>query len=205
MVAALVGGCADVPLEGAPGQAPSSTPVPSTTPSEPDPSTTLTPGVKPPSAALVTRTFPAKLKNGKPPLFIVITFDGAGDLPLWAHWRAVAKQVNARMTFFLSGPYLYPQARRTDYKPPYKRPGASDIGWGDTDKVTRRAAVLRQAIAEGHEIGTHANGHFCGKDGVNRWTAAQWASELSAFDWMVRTGPTVATGKTLAPPSTRAR
>lgn len=66
--------------------------------------------------------------------------------------------------------------------------------------MLRRAAVLRQAIAEGHEIGTHANGHFCGKDGVDRWTAAQWTGELSAFDSMVRTGPTLAAGKTLAPP-----
>ena len=194
-MAALVGGCADVPLEGAPGQNP-----PSTTPDEPDPSTTLTPGVKAPGAAPVTRTFPAKLKNGKPPLFVVISFDGAGDLTLWSQWRSVAKQVNARMTFFLSGPYLYPQAHKTDYKPPFKKPGSSDIGWGDPDKVMRRAAVLRQAIAEGHEIGTHANGHFCGKDGIGRWTAAQWTSELSSFDSMVRTGPSLAANKTLAPP-----
>jgi hypothetical protein len=156
--------------------------------------------VKPPGAAPVTRRFPAKLKNGKPPLFVVISFDGAGDLTLWSQWRSLAKQVDARMTFFLSGPYLYPQEHRADYKPPYKKPGSSDIGWGDTDKVLRRAAVLRQAIAEGHEIGTHANGHFCGKDGIARWTGAQWTGELNAFDLMVRTGPTLAAGKTLAPP-----
>jgi hypothetical protein len=131
---------------------------------------------------------------------VVVSFDGAGDLPLWAHWRKVAKQVDARMTFFLSGPYVYPEARRTNYKPPYKKPGASDIGWADPDKVLRRAAVLRQAIAEGHEIGTHANGHFCGKDGVGRWTAAQWTAELTAFDAMVKNGPTLAAGKTLAAP-----
>jgi hypothetical protein len=217
VVAALVSGCADVPLDGAgPGEnptkapsrttpshtlstsnSPRKTPTPSVTP---DPSTTLTPGVKAPAAAPVTRRFPATLRNGKPPLFVVISFDGAGDLPLWAHWRSIAKQVNARMTFFLSGPYLYPQADKTDYKPPYKEPGSSDIGWGDPDKVMRRAVVLRQAIAEGHEIGTHANGHFCGKDGIGRWTAAQWTNELHAFDSMVRTGPTLAAGKTLAPP-----
>jgi hypothetical protein len=220
-MAALVSGCADVPLEGAgPGVNPTKPPgttgsshSPSTTPSTspshspsvtpsptPDPSTTLTPGVQAPAAAPVTRRFPAKLRNGKPPLFVVISFDGAGDLPLWAHWRSIAKQVNARMTFFLSGPYLYPQSRKTNYKPPYKKPGASDIGWGDPDKVQRRAVVLRQAIAEGHEIGTHANGHFCGKDGIDRWTGPQWTNELTAFDAMVRNGPTLAAGKTLAPP-----
>ncbi|WP_328328064.1 hypothetical protein OHA70_02560 [Kribbella sp. NBC_00382] len=214
VMAALVGGCADVPLEGAgPGENPTKPPStghpPSKTPSKPpsktpsatpDPSTTLTPGVKAPAAAPVTRRFPKTLRNGKPPLFVVISFDGAGDLPLWAHWRSIAKQVNARMTFFLSGPYLYPQSRKTNYKPPYKKPGASDIGWGDPDKIQRRAVVLRQAIAEGHEIGTHANGHFCGKDGIDRWTGPQWTNELTAFDAMVRNGPSLAAGKTLAPP-----
>jgi hypothetical protein len=197
VAAALVGGCADVPLEGSAQPStstPSYTPTPTPALSKPDPSTTLTHAGKPPNAAPVTRQFPAKLKNGKPPLFVVVSFDGAGDLPLWAHWRKIAKQVDARMTFFLSGPYVYPQDRRTDYKPPYQKPGASDIGWGDAAKVTARAVVLRQAI------GTHANGHFCGKTGVDRWTAAQWTGELSAFDWMVRTGPSLAAGKTLAPP-----
>ncbi len=152
------------------------------------------------NAARVTRTFPAKLANGKPPLFVVVSFDGAGDLTLWSHWRQIAKQVNARMTFFLSGPYLYPGSHRADYKPPGKSPGASEIGWGDPAKVVRRTAVLRQAIAEGHEIGTHANGHFCGKTGIGGWNATQWNDELKAFDLMVANGPTLAAGKPLAAP-----
>ena len=55
-------------------------------------------------------------------------------------------------------------------------------------KVPRGPTILRQAIAEGHEIGTHVNGHFCGK-GVGDVDAAQWTDELNAFDQMVRTGP----------------
>lgn len=153
-----------------------------------------------PAAAPVLRSFPGRLPDGKPPLFVVVSFDGAGDLTLWARWRAVAKQVNARMTFFLSGPYLYPGDHRTDYKPPYRKPGASEIGWGDPANVLGRTKVLREAIAEGHEIGTHANGHFCGANGIGRWTAAQWTAELSAFDRMVRTGPSLAAGKTVQPP-----
>ena len=148
----------------------------------------------------MTRPFPGRLPSGKPPLFVVVSFDGAGDLMLWARWRAVAKRVNARMTFFLSGPYLYPEEHRTDYKPPYRKPGASDIGWSDPGNVLARTTVLRAAIAEGHEIGTHANGHFCGATGIGKWTTAQWTAELGAFDRMVRTGPTLAAGKTVAPP-----
>lgn len=159
-----------------------------------------TPTGKLPAAAPVLRSYPGRLPNGKPPLFVVVSFDGAGDLALWARWRAVAKQVNARMTFFLSGPYLYPGDRRTDYTPPYKKPGASDIGWGDTADILARTKVLREAIAEGHEIGTHANGHFCGATGIGRWTTAQWTAELGAFDRMVRTGPALAAGKAVEPP-----
>lgn len=202
VLAALTAGCADVPLEGAPS--PSSTRTKSTPTHSPShgPSTPPAPPRGPhlPAAAPVTRSFPGRLPSGKPPLFVVISFDGAGDLALWARWRAVARQVNARMTFFLSGPYLYPEDHRANYKPPYHRPGASEIGWGDPSTVLARTTVLRQAIAEGHEIGTHANGHFCGKTGIGRWTTAQWTAELSAFDQMVRTGPTLAAGKTVAPP-----
>ncbi|WP_329002638.1 hypothetical protein OHA18_05730 [Kribbella sp. NBC_00709] len=218
VVAAVLAGCADVPLEGAPSPGRSTAPKPPagtpskpgapspspTKPSTPSPSpskpSTPVPGQKLPAAAPVLRSFPGRLPNGKPPLFVVVSFDGAGDLALWARWRAVAKQVNARMTFFLSGPYLYPGNHRTDYKPPYRQPGASEIGWGDAANVLGRTKVLREAIAEGHEIGTHANGHFCGTNGIGRWTTAQWTAELSAFDQMVRTGPTLAAGKTVAPP-----
>ena len=204
VVAAVLAGCADVPLEGAPAPSQGPSHRPPATPSETPSSKPSPPGTpakpKLPAAAPVLRAFPGRLPSGKPPLFVVVSFDGAGDLALWARWRAVAKQVNARMTFFLSGPYLYPGDHRTNYKPPYRRPGASEIGWGDSAGILGRTKVLREAIAEGHEIGTHANGHFCGANGVGRWTTAQWTAELSAFDQMVRTGPSLAAGKTVAPP-----
>ncbi|ONI71852.1 hypothetical protein BWI15_17150 [Kribbella sp. ALI-6-A] len=201
VVAAVAAGCADTAPQassGPPAKSPSGTPT--AKPSEPDPTTMLSPRVKPPSAAPVTRSFPAKLPNGEPPLFVVVSFDGAGDLALWSHWRKIAQQVDARMTFFLSGPYLYPESRKTDYKPAYHNPGASDIGWAVPDNAVERATVLRRAIAEGHEIGTHANGHFCGKNGIERWSVAQWKAEFVAFDKMVETGPSLAAGKPLAAP-----
>jgi hypothetical protein len=45
-------------------------------------------------------------------------------------------------------------------------------------------AQLKAGHAEGHEIGTHFNGHFCAPyDGsVGRWTAADWRQELAQFD-----------------------
>lgn len=201
VIAAVVVGCADVPLEGAASPGASKQPGASTPTGKPSARPTPKPTArKPPAAAPVLRSFPGRLPDGKPPLFVVVSFDGAGDLALWARWRALAKQVDARMTFFLSGPYLYPEERRKDYEPPYKKPGASDIGWGDSASILGRTTVLREAIAEGHEIGSHANGHFCGKNGIGRWTTAQWTAELSAFDRMVRTGPSLAAGKPVDPP-----
>jgi hypothetical protein len=45
---------------------------------------------------------------------------------------------------------------------------------------------MRQQIAlgyrEGNEIGTHYNGHFCGRGGVATWTASDWSRELEQFD-----------------------
>ena len=191
VVAALLAGCSDIA-----GPPVSSEPAP--TPD--DPVITPVPPPRPPAAAPVTRSFPRRLPDGRPPQFVVVSFDGAGDLGLWGHWRALARSVDARMTFFLSGPFVYPEARRTDYKPAGKRAGASDVGFGDPAKVLPRAAILRQAIGEGHEIGSHANGHFCGARGINRWTSAQWETEFQAFDRMVRLGPSLAAGRRVTPP-----
>ncbi len=207
VVAAVLAGCADIEPNAQPSatpSSPSSTPSQSPTPSptpKPTPSSTPKPtGPAGVAAAPVTRNFPARLANGKPPVFVVVSFDGAGDLALWHHWRTVAHQVDARMTFFLSGPYLYPASYRTDYKPPFHKPGASDIGWSTPANVLARTTILHDAIGEGHEIGTHVNGHFCGPRGVGEWTTAQWTAELNAFDQLVRTGPGLAAGKSVAAP-----
>lgn len=190
VVAALLAGCSDI-------AGPPASSEPAVTPD--DPATTPAPP-RPPAAAPVTRSFPRRLPDGRPPQFVVVSFDGAGDLDLWGHWRAVARSVNARMTFFLSAPFLYPEARRTDYRPAGKRAGASDVGFGDPAKVLPRTAILRQAIGEGHEIGSHANGHFCGERGINRWTSAQWDAEFRAFDRMVLLGPSLVAGRQVNPP-----
>jgi hypothetical protein len=122
----------------------------------------------------------------RPPQFVVVSFDGSGGSRLWTYWRAVAREAHAHLTFFVSGVYLLDRSRRTLYRPPRHLPGSSDIGFALESEGGPRA-MLRQitaAYSEGHEIGTHYNGHFCAPYGgsVGEWTAADWSDELSEFD-----------------------
>ncbi|MYZ11609.1 hypothetical protein GT028_30260, partial [Streptomyces sp. SID2999] len=108
---------------------------------------------------------PEKLKPGqKPPQFVVFSWDGAGEdsQKLFSHFRKVAKDNRANMTFFLSGVYMLPEEKRDLYKPPQHSPGRSDIGFNDEQGIADTAKQARLAWLEGNEIGTHFNGHFCG-------------------------------------------
>jgi hypothetical protein len=128
---------------------------------------------------------------GRPPQFVIASFDGAGDAGLWRSWREVGRRTGARFTFFLSGVYLLGEERRVLYQPPEHEPGSSDIGFmqrsGRASSARRIGELLVQLAAghaEGHEIATHFNGHFCAPyDGsVGEWTAADWRQELAQFD-----------------------
>ena len=120
----------------------------------------------------------------RPPQFVVVSFDGAGGESMWTYWRAVARRAHAHFTFFVSGAYLVDWAHRDRYRPPRHARGSSAIGFalptGDLT-VARTLRGIAAGYRDGHEIGTHFNGHFCGPGGVNDWTAADWRSELEQF------------------------
>ncbi|MFF5442900.1 hypothetical protein [Streptomyces achromogenes] len=126
---------------------------------------------------------PERLSPGqKPPQFVVFSWDGAGEdsQKLFSHFREVAKENNATMTYFLSGVYLLPEEKRDLYKPPQHSPGRSDIGFNDERGIADTLEQLRLAWLEGNEIGTHFNGHFCGPDGgVGTWSVDEWKSEIA--------------------------
>ncbi|CAL9301673.1 hypothetical protein [Streptomyces sp. SudanB182_2057] len=126
---------------------------------------------------------PERLSPGqKPPQFVVFSWDGAGEdsQKLFSHFREVAKENNATMTYFLSGVYLLPEEKRDLYEPPRHSPGRSDIGFNDERGITDTLEQLRLAWLEGNEIGTHFNGHFCGPDGgVGTWSVDEWKSEIA--------------------------
>jgi hypothetical protein len=116
----------------------------------------------------------------RPPQFVILAFDGSLNNDFWAESRAFAREANVKLTYFISGVYFIPNAQKRLYVGPHGNgPGASDIGFGgQPESITRRYDHVQGARDEGHEIGSHANGHFDG----GRWTEADWTSEFEQFD-----------------------
>src|SRR6478735_6777068 len=140
---------------------------------------------------------PVPLEPGQtPPQFVVFSWDGAGEVGngLFPRFLELARNHDAAMTFFLSGIYLLPESKKDLYRPPNNRVGASDIGYLTDAHIKDTLKNVRQAWLDGHEIGTHFNGHFCGGSGsVGNWTPAQWQSEIDqavsfVTEWRTNTG-----------------
>ncbi|WP_197287749.1 polysaccharide deacetylase family protein [Streptomyces apocyni] len=140
---------------------------------------------------------PVRLEPGEtPPQFVIFSWDGAGEVGngLFPRFLKLAAEHDAHMTFFLSGLYLLPESKKRLYRPPNNAVGASDIGYLKDENVKATLKYIRQAWLEGHEIGTHFNGHFCsGTGSVGNWTPAQWLDETNqakAFvkEWRTNTG-----------------
>jgi hypothetical protein len=132
-----------------------------------------------------------KLTPGeKPPQFVLFSFDGAVSKQHWDKVLPIAKAKNAHVTGLLSGVYMLADPDKSQYQPPagLKR-GLSDIDFGGTRQdVTSRIGYLNQVIADGHEIGTHYNGHFCSngtQPSVDKWDTAAWNAELAQFKQIV--------------------
>jgi len=140
---------------------------------------------------------PEPLEPGQtPPQFVIFSWDGAGEVGngLFPRFLDLAKEHGAHMTFFLSGLYLLPESKKRAYLPPNNAPGASDIGYLTDEHIKMTLANVRRAWLEGHEIGTHFNGHFCSGYGtVANWTPKQWHSEIDQAksfvkEWRTNTG-----------------
>jgi hypothetical protein len=125
----------------------------------------------------------AQAAPAQPPQFVVVSFDGGGSIDSWQHWRDVGRRADATMSFFLTGLYLLPETKAWMYDPPGPKPaGSSEVGFSAPENVRPRMEQVRRAYLEGHEIGSHFNGHFCGAGGVGSWTKAQWAEENRQFN-----------------------
>ncbi|WP_330294728.1 hypothetical protein [Streptomyces sp. NBC_00503] len=139
---------------------------------------------------------PERLKPGeKPPQFVVFSWDGAleGDDHLFSHFRQVAKENKAHMTFFLTGIYLLPENKKMLYNPPQHSQGSAAISYPTVPHVKSTLEQLRGAWSDGNEIGSHFNGHFCGPKGGGDWSPAEWKSEIDQTysfmkEWKTNTG-----------------
>lgn len=119
----------------------------------------------------------------RPPQFVVMAFDNCTELTRWrelADFAADMKQAGkpVHFTFFVSGINFLSDAKRDLYQGPRQRRGASNINFGGAESDVRaRLAFINTLHQDGHEIASHAVGHFDG----GQWTAADWTQELR--DW----------------------
>ncbi|MDQ0998351.1 peptidoglycan/xylan/chitin deacetylase (PgdA/CDA1 family) [Phyllobacterium ifriqiyense] len=115
---------------------------------------------------------------GVKPQYVLISFDNAGSNALWDRAFNLAQRSNAKFTYFLSCVFLIDHSDRKSYQAPGKASGRSNIGFASSkEDIAKRLDNIWRARNEGHEIGSHACGHFDGKN----WTKAEWESELVTY------------------------
>lgn len=117
--------------------------------------------------------------------FVLLAFDGSRSLSMWRDTLSFADTLSAstpypvRFTYFISGVYLISGNNKQQYTSPGGKQGASLIGFGTTqDEVLRRMKLIYEAQTRGHEIASHANGHFNGAP----WSYEDWKSEFEQFN-----------------------
>jgi hypothetical protein len=141
------------------------------------------------SMLMATPNLKAQSLVARPPQFVLFAFDGSLSLPFWMESRDFAKKINAegktfRFTYFLSGVYFLGLANKMEYNAPKHGPGKSAIGFGgELSSLPLRVEQVNKALEEGHEMGSHANGHYDG--GSERWTEEDWRSEFSQFNHLI--------------------
>lgn len=134
----------------------------------------------------------------RPPQFVAIAFDNCTELERWQEWSDFAAELNrdgerVRFTFFVSGINFLSNGKKHLYQGPHQSRGASRINFGGSaEDVRKRVAFMNAMHRDGHEIASHAVGHFDGRG----WSAASWASEFTSFDGLL---DNVARNNDLAP------
>ncbi|WP_246301060.1 polysaccharide deacetylase [Mycoplana rhizolycopersici] len=114
----------------------------------------------------------------KPKQLVIVSFDGAHDNRLWEKSRDMAKRTGAHFTYFLSCTFLMTKEDRKSYQAPHEKRGKSNVGFAPDDAdVIKRLDEIWLARSEGHDIGSHACGHF---DGA-KWNVDDWKQEFDFF------------------------
>ncbi len=115
----------------------------------------------------------------RPPQYVLMSFDGTGDRKGWKDTLEFADDTGVKFTYFVSGVVQLRKARRRLYRAPGRGRGATVVAFSESrDEVLERIAYINRALASGHEIGSHGNGHFNGK----KWSYRHWMSELGQFN-----------------------
>lgn len=128
-----------------------------------------------------------KVERKVPVQYVLISFDGCVELESWRAWKAFTDKLpDIRLTFFVSGSCFLLDERRDLYQGPGEERGKARIRFAGTKPQLQERTQLMNALFEGgHEIASHAVGHF---DGA-AWTAEQWLTEFRLFDELVNDFP----------------
>src|SRR5690349_10775159 len=114
----------------------------------------------------------------RPKQLVIISFDGAHDNALWLKSREMAAKNGAHFTYFLSCTFLMNEAAKKAYQAPHQKRGKSNVGFAQSDdEIRERLGNIWHAHLEGHDISSHACGHFDGR----QWSEADWSAEYAAF------------------------
>jgi len=119
----------------------------------------------------------------RPPQFVMLAFDNCSELARWqdlTNFSAAMDRAGERVrfTFFVSGINYIEDADRGVYQGPGQRRGYSSINFGGSAAdVKKRVDFINAFYAQGHEIASHAVGHFNGA----YWSAAQWEREFASY------------------------
>ncbi|WEX08133.1 polysaccharide deacetylase [Chelativorans sp. AA-79] len=129
-----------------------------------------------PAAALAERA-------PRPPQYVIISFDSASFIEQWERSRSLGQRTGARFTYFLSCVYLLSPETKQIYRAPGMKAGRSNIGFAaSAEDVHARLDQIWAARGEGHEIASHACGHFDG----GKWSEADWDREFDQFRTILR-------------------
>ncbi len=134
---------------------------------------------------LIAHAFVAPAQAGvdRPPQFVVMAFDNCTELERWQELTDFAAQMNSdgdrlHFTFFVSGINFIADASRKVYEGPHQPRGASRINFGGSpEQVRKRVDYVNDLQRAGHEIASHAVGHFNG----GAWSAGDWDKEFRAY------------------------
>ncbi len=125
----------------------------------------------------------------RPPQFVALAFDGSQSIQMWNETKDFAnaleqKNEDLKFTYFISGVYWLSPETRKMYLPPKKNPGASDIGFGESKiDVEARIDIVNEVFDLGHEMASHANGHFDAT--AQKWVEADWEKEFNEFNKLI--------------------
>lgn len=128
-------------------------------------------------------------RPARPPQYVAMAFDGSKTISAWQQTRDFSKNLeangkSAKFTYFLSGVVFLKDTQKRLYTGPHHNAGQSDISFGgDVNELSSRIQQMNKAIHEGHEMGSHANGHFHAEE--QRWSEDDWQSEFSIFNALI--------------------